>query len=74
MRWGFTTMTSEIMAPLMFVGMFVFLLVGFPVAFSLAALGLFFGIIGVHLGFFVPDFLASLPLRVFGSASVNLPQ
>ncbi|MFN0301398.1 MAG: TRAP transporter large permease subunit [Burkholderiales bacterium] len=65
-------MTAEIMAPLMFAGMILFLLVGFPVAFSLAALGLFFGIIGVHLGFFVPDFLASLPLRVFGILSNDL--
>ncbi|MSQ19489.1 MAG: TRAP transporter large permease subunit [Betaproteobacteria bacterium] len=65
-------MTAEIMAPLMFVGLIGFLLIGYPVAFSLAALGLFFGIIGVHLGFFVPDFLASLPLRVFGILSNDL--
>ena len=60
------------MAPLMFVGLIAFLLIGYPVAFSLAALGLFFGIIGIQLGFFVPDFLASLPLRVFGILSNDL--
>jgi tripartite ATP-independent transporter DctM subunit len=65
-------MTAEIMAPLMFVGLIAFLLIGYPVAFSLAALGLFFGIIGIQLGFFVPDFLASLPLRVFGILSNDL--
>jgi tripartite ATP-independent transporter DctM subunit len=60
------------MAPLMFAGMVVFLLIGFPVAFSLAALGLSFGVLGVHMGFFVPDFLANLPLRVFGIVSNDL--
>ena len=38
------------MAPIMFVGLIVFLLIGFPVAFSLAACGLFFGFVGVELG------------------------
>ena len=60
------------MAPLMFAGLVVFLLVGFPVAFSLAALGLSFGILGIQLGFFVPDFLANLPLRIFGIVSNDL--
>ncbi len=62
----------ENMAPIMFAGLVVFLLIGFPVAFSLAALGLAFGIIGIQLGFFVPDFLANLPLRVFGIVSNEL--
>jgi tripartite ATP-independent transporter DctM subunit len=66
------TLTAEAMAPLMFAGMFVFLIIGYPVAFSLAALGLGFGILGVHLGFFVPDFLANLPLRIFGILSNDL--
>jgi tripartite ATP-independent transporter DctM subunit len=60
------------MAPLMFAGLVVFLLFGFPVAFSLAALGLSFGVLGIQLGFFVPDFMASLPLRVFGIVSNDL--
>ena len=51
------------MDPLMFAGLVGFLLIGFPVAFSLAALGLAFGVLGVQLGFFVPDFLASLRPR-----------
>jgi len=36
-------MGLELMAPLMFGGLVVFLLLGYPVAFSLAANGLFFG-------------------------------
>jgi GntP family gluconate:H+ symporter len=38
------------MAPVMFAGLIVFLLLGFSVAFSLAACGLFFGFIGIELG------------------------
>ena len=64
--------SAESMAPLMFAGLVLFLLIGFPVAFSLAALGLSFGVLGIQLGFFVPDFLASLPLRIFGIVSNDL--
>jgi tripartite ATP-independent transporter DctM subunit len=59
------------MAPLMFGGMVVFLLVGFPVAFSLVACGLFFAVIGIAMGFFQPAFLQSLPLRVFHGIVAN---
>ena len=52
--------------PLMFVGLVVFLLAGFPVAFSLAATGLFFGLIGMELGLFPVNLFHALPLRVFG--------
>ena len=65
-------LSGEAMAPLMFAGLVVFLLFGFPVAFSLAALGLSFGALGIHLGFFMPDFMASMPLRVFGIVSNDL--
>ena len=37
-------------APIMFAGLICFLLLGFPVAFSLGACGLTFGIIGIELG------------------------
>ncbi|MGE4450686.1 TRAP transporter large permease [Castellaniella sp.] len=40
---------AENMAPIMFSSLVVFLLIGYPVAFSLAANGLFFFIIGVEL-------------------------
>ena len=60
------------MPPLMFGGLVVFLLLGFPVAFSLAAVGLFFGFISIELGFFGAAYLGNLPLRVFGILSNEL--
>ncbi|HWT21632.1 MAG TPA: TRAP transporter large permease subunit [Variovorax sp.] len=53
-------------APIMFAGLIVFLLFGFPVAFSLGACGLFFGFVGVELGLLPEALLQALPLRVFG--------
>jgi len=52
--------------PIMFTGLLVFLLTGFPVAFALAATGLFFGFIGMELGLFPSNLFQALPLRVFG--------
>jgi len=57
------------MAPIMFVALVFFLLLGYPVAFSLAANGLIFGLIGIELGLFRPDFLQALPERVYGVMS-----
>ena len=54
------------MAPLMFAALVVFLLLGYPVAFSLAANGLFFGIVAIDLGLLQPQLLQALPERVFG--------
>ncbi len=54
------------LAPIMFLGLIVFLLLGFPVAFSLGACGLFFGFIGVELGVLPETLLQALPLRIFG--------
>jgi len=52
--------------PLMFGGLLVFLLSGFPVAFSLSATGLFFGLIGMQAGLFPDNLFQALPLRVIG--------
>jgi TRAP-type mannitol/chloroaromatic compound transport system permease large subunit len=52
--------------PLLFCGLLLFLLSGFPVAFSLAATGLFFGLIGMEVGLFPSNLFQALPLRVFG--------
>jgi len=60
------------MAPLMFGGLVIFLLLGFPVAFSLCAVGLFFGFLSIELGFFTTAYLGNLPLRVFGILSNDL--
>src|SRR5215470_16289536 len=54
------------MAPLMFAALVVFLLLGYPVAFSLAANGLLFGLVGIELGLLKPELLQALPERVFG--------
>jgi tripartite ATP-independent transporter DctM subunit len=56
-------LSLEIMPPL---------LIGFPVAFSLSAVGLFFGFLSIELGFFTPAYLGNLPLRVFGILSNDL--
>jgi tripartite ATP-independent transporter DctM subunit len=57
------------MAPLMFCTLVVFLLLGYPVAFSLAALGLSFGFIGFELGLLSPALFQALPERIFGIMS-----
>ena len=57
---------SQNFVPIMFAGLIVFLLAGFPVAFSLAATGLFFGLIGMEIGLFPSNLFQALPLRVFG--------
>jgi TRAP-type mannitol/chloroaromatic compound transport system permease large subunit len=54
------------LAPIMFVGLIVFLLFGFPVAFSLGACGLVFATIGISLGVLPESLLQALPLRIFG--------
>ena len=53
-------------APIMFAGLICFLLLGFPVAFSLGACGLTFGIVGIELGVFPASVLAWLPQRLIG--------
>jgi TRAP-type mannitol/chloroaromatic compound transport system permease large subunit len=54
------------MAPIMFGALVVFLLSGFPVAFALAANGLFFGLVGIELGLLRPELMQALPNRIFG--------
>ena len=62
----------EMMPPLMFGGLVVFLLIGYPVAFSLAATGLFFGFLSIEAGYFTEAYLHNLPLRIFGILSNDL--
>lgn len=61
-----------VMPPLMFGTMITFMLIGFPVAFSLAAVGLFFGVVGIETGHFDPVFLQALPFRFYGIISNDL--
>jgi tripartite ATP-independent transporter DctM subunit len=54
------------MAPIIFISMVIFMLVGFPVAFALAANGVVFGLIGIELGLLGPQLFQALPDRIFG--------
>ncbi len=57
------------MAPLMFAALVGFLLLGYPIAFSLGAVGIVFAVLGIELGMFKPDFLQALPDRIYGVMS-----
>ena len=65
-------MTMQDFAPLMFAGLIFIMLIGFPVAFSLAALGLGSGYFAVYMGWFPQTFMTALPLNVFGILSNEL--
>src|SRR3977135_3690787 len=66
------TPSFELMAPLMFAGRIIVLLIGYPRAFSLAAVGLGFGVLAIQLGYFDFVLLQALPERIFGIASNQL--
>ena len=57
------------MAPLMFAALVVFLLLGYPVAFALAAVGIGFGLLGIELGLLQPTLFQALPERIWGVMS-----
>ena len=64
---------AQNMAPIMFVSLVLFLLLGYPVAFSLAACGLFYFVVGVELAPLSGGninlswpLLQSLPERIYG--------
>ncbi|MEL4178223.1 TRAP transporter large permease [Roseateles sp. PN1] len=65
-------MAMESFPPLMFAGLIAVLLIGFPVAFSLAALGLACGFFAVSQGWFPAEFMSNLPQNVFGILSNDL--
>ena len=65
-------LSFEVMAPLMFAGLILFLLLGYPVAFSLGFVGLGFGALAIQLGHFDFVLLQALPERIFGIASNQL--
>jgi len=52
--------------------MMLFMVVGYPAAFSLAATGLFFAFIGIELGLIRPDFLGNLTFQLYGIISNDL--
>jgi len=57
------------MAPLMFAALVFFLLLGYPVAFALAANGIVFGLLGIELGLLSPSLFGALPERLWGIMS-----
>lgn len=54
------------LAPIMFVNLIVFLLLGFPVAFTLAATGILYGLFAIELNLMQPALFQALPQRIFG--------
>src|SRR5215475_949002 len=64
-----TAFLIENIAPLMFFTLVVALLLGYPVAFSLAAIGIGYALLGIDLGLFAPTFLQALPERLWGIMS-----
>ena len=56
-------------APLMFCGLVITLLLGFPVAFSLGAVGIAFGLLGIELGLLPIALMQALPDRIWGVMS-----
>jgi len=65
-------MQMENFAPIMFAGLVVVMLVGFPVAFSLAALGLASGFFAIEMGWFPVAFMSNLPISIFSILSNDL--
>lgn len=65
-------MQMENFAPIMFAGLVLIMLIGFPVAFSLAALGLASGFLAIQMGWFPASFMSNLPLNMFGILSNEL--
>ncbi|GAA6756837.1 MAG: TRAP transporter large permease subunit [Thermus sp.] len=65
-------MPFEWMAPLMFVALVVVLLLGYPVAFSLGAVGLGFALIGMQYGHINLGLLQNIPLRIFDTMQNQL--
>ncbi|MFQ5485593.1 MAG: TRAP transporter large permease subunit [Desulfobacterales bacterium] len=56
-----TELIHEFMPLIMFAFVFALLLIGYPVAFTIGGVSLFFGLVG-----FGPDFFNLLPLRIWG--------
>ena len=62
-------MSGDILGPLMFVVVFLFIFAGYPVAFSLGGTALIFAFIGIEMGLFSWNLLYAFPERVFGVMS-----
>ncbi len=54
------------LAPIMFGNLILFLLLGFPVAFTLAATGILYGLVAIELNLMQPALFQALPQRIYG--------
>lgn len=57
------------LAPIMFINLIAFLLLGFPVAFTLAATGILYGLVAIEFNLMQPALFQALPQRIFGIIS-----
>jgi TRAP-type mannitol/chloroaromatic compound transport system permease large subunit len=64
-----TAFLIEYIGPLMFATLVVVLLLGYPVSFSLAAVGIGYAMLGIQLGLLDNSLLQALPQRVWGVMS-----
>ncbi len=64
-----TAFLTANLAPIMFGSMLLFLILGYPVAFALAACGFGFGLIGIELGLLSPNLFQAIPDRVWSVMS-----
>ena len=62
-------MSTDILAPLMFVAALLLIFLGYPVAFALGGTAIIFAFIGVEMGLFDWTLLLALPDRTFGVMS-----
>lgn len=60
------------LGPMMFGGLIVFLLIGYPAAFSLAAVGLFFSFIAIEMGVIAPQYMGNLTFQLYSIISNDL--
>jgi tripartite ATP-independent transporter DctM subunit len=65
-------MEMQNFAPVMFAGLVIVMLIGFPVAFSLAALGLGCGFYAIEMGWFPAAFMGNLPISIFSILNNDL--
>ena len=60
---------ENLLAPLMFIGVFAMIFLGYPVAFALGGTSLIFAFIGIAMGLFDWGLMYALPQRIFGVMS-----
>ncbi|NAZ94708.1 TRAP transporter large permease subunit, partial [Vibrio toranzoniae] len=67
-----TELLKHNLAPLLFVGLIVGMGIGYPAAFSIAAIGLGFSVLGIELGLIRPDFMGNLTYQLYSVVSNDL--